>query len=87
MRGPALACCQLGCLHYRRGELQQAVSSFERFFELSRSLDQRLLDVARINLGVTRGALQLQQYMGIVANDLPRLLEMLQGRAPRMPLG
>jgi len=76
--GPALVSCQLGCLHYQRGELQQAVTCFERFFELARSLDQRLLDTARINLGVTRGALRLQQYMAVAATDLPRLLELKQ---------
>lgn len=73
--------CQLGCLHYQRGELAAAVACFERFFELARSLDARLLDAARANLGAARGALQLREYMGVAAGDLPRLLRVkgLQG--------
>jgi hypothetical protein len=80
-RGPALVSCQLGCLHFRRGALPQAVTCFERAFELARSLDQRLLDAARVNLGVARGALRRGEYMRMVARegDLMRLVEAKQG--------
>ena len=50
------------------------MACFERFFELARSLDARLLDAARANLGAARGALRMREYMGVAAGDLPRLL-------------
>jgi hypothetical protein len=75
-RGPALVNCQLGCLHHARGELPAAVACFERFFELARGLDARLLDVARVNLGAARAALRLREHMRAEARcDLPQLLE------------
>lgn len=37
-RGQATACCKLGVLYHQKGKLDQAVSYFERFYELARSL-------------------------------------------------
>jgi hypothetical protein len=37
-RGQATACCKLGVLYDQQGKLDQAVSYFERFYELARSL-------------------------------------------------
>jgi hypothetical protein len=79
---PALAWCQLGCLRYELGQLPAAVTCFERFYELARSLDRRLLDAARANLGTARAALRLRDYMGAAEGDLPRLL-----RAKGLPGG
>lgn len=60
----------------------QAVQLFEKFFDIARSLDDRkILDTARFNLGVAKGALRLDQYMDVVACDLPTLLEWKNSRA------
>lgn len=59
--GPAIACCSLGILYYNQGRNEQAVTYFERFFEIARELpDRRALDAARFNLGVARGAVRMQ---------------------------
>ncbi|KAJ9513471.1 hypothetical protein QJQ45_006019 [Haematococcus lacustris] len=59
--GPAVASCSLGILYYAQGAFPRAVSLFERFFEVARGLpDKRMADVARINLGVARAAVNSQ---------------------------
>eukprot|EP00199_Chlamydomonas_sp_CCMP681_P000524 CAMPEP_0119104618 /NCGR_PEP_ID=MMETSP1180-20130426/2788_1 /TAXON_ID=3052 ORGANISM="Chlamydomonas cf sp, Strain CCMP681" /NCGR_SAMPLE_ID=MMETSP1180 /ASSEMBLY_ACC=CAM_ASM_000741 /LENGTH=430 /DNA_ID=CAMNT_0007089433 /DNA_START=132 /DNA_END=1424 /DNA_ORIENTATION=+ len=73
--GPAYACCSLGTLYYSQKDMPQAVTYFERFFELARSLpDRRVVEVARVNLGMARGALRMQAYFELVDTDLPRLI-------------
>ena len=53
----ARACCSLGKIYSAAGKFDRAVTYFERFFEVARSLnDRRMLDVARVNLGVARGS-------------------------------
>lgn len=39
-RGQATACCKLGIMYHQQGLLEQAVSYFERFYELARSLGE-----------------------------------------------
>ena len=81
--GPALASCSLGILYYQKGNLEQAVAYFERFFEIARTLgDRKMLDVARVNLGAARGALRMEAYMGVVAADLPKLILWKNSRVP-----
>lgn len=81
--GSAIACCSLGIMYYEQGRLPQAVTHFERFFEEARGLaDRRVLDTARINLGIARGALQLQAYLGVVDQDLPKLIAWKSSRKP-----
>eukprot|EP00197_Chlamydomonas_leiostraca_P013515 CAMPEP_0202884152 /NCGR_PEP_ID=MMETSP1391-20130828/40487_1 /ASSEMBLY_ACC=CAM_ASM_000867 /TAXON_ID=1034604 /ORGANISM="Chlamydomonas leiostraca, Strain SAG 11-49" /LENGTH=433 /DNA_ID=CAMNT_0049567291 /DNA_START=99 /DNA_END=1400 /DNA_ORIENTATION=+ len=81
--GPAIACCSLGILYYNQGRCEQAVTYFERFFEIARGLpDKRALDAARFNLGVARGAVRLQAYMGLVNDDLPKLIAWKNARVP-----
>lgn len=63
MQGEAYACCNLGVLHYRQKQHNNALTYFERFFEAARALkDQHVLDVARVNLGVVRAALTFKDY-------------------------
>ena len=45
--------------------------------------DRRMLDVARVNLGIARGCVRTGRYMDVVANDLTSLL---QWKNIRMPL-
>jgi hypothetical protein len=53
----------------------QAVMYFEKFFEVARNLgDNHVLDIARFNLGVARGSVWKQEFLGIVDTDLDKLL-------------
>lgn len=66
MQGEAFACCNLGVLHYRQQQYDEALTQFERFFEAARALkDQRVLDVARLNLGAVRAALNFKDYIQV----------------------
>ncbi|KAL6763448.1 subunit of axonemal inner dynein [Haematococcus lacustris] len=81
--GPAVASCSLGILYYAQGAFPRAVSLFERFFEVARGLpDKRMADVARINLGVARAAVNSQAYMNMVNTDLGRLIAWKNRRVP-----
>ena len=81
LKGIATACCTLGVIQYQRGDYSKAVSSFERLFEISRSIEDRsMTDCARFNLGASRGALRISAYMDVVADDLPKLLTWKLGR-------
>ena len=59
------------------------MSYFEKFFETARTLnDRKMLDTARVNLGVARGALRMGAWMGVVANNLPKLIAWKGSRVP-----
>jgi hypothetical protein len=61
----------------------QAVMYFEKFFEVARNLgDNRILDIARFNLGVARGSVWKQEFLGIVDKDLDKLLNWKNLRIP-----
>jgi tetratricopeptide (TPR) repeat protein len=76
----AEACCNLGVIHNRKGEFSKAVHFFERNFEISRSIvasgkgTRRLVDNARVNLGMSRGNAQIGTYMNVISYDLSSLL-------------
>lgn len=71
----AEACAALGSIHSNGGEHHQAVHCFEKTFDIARTVgDRKLIDSARINLGMARGNLSLENYMGVVQGNLPALL-------------
>eukprot|EP00217_Crustomastix_stigmatica_P011837 CAMPEP_0183797340 /NCGR_PEP_ID=MMETSP0803_2-20130417/15412_1 /TAXON_ID=195967 /ORGANISM="Crustomastix stigmata, Strain CCMP3273" /LENGTH=410 /DNA_ID=CAMNT_0026042009 /DNA_START=52 /DNA_END=1284 /DNA_ORIENTATION=- len=81
----ARACCSLGIIYMKQKKFERAVTYFEKFFEVARSLhDRRMLDVARVNLGIARGSVRTGRLMDIVASDAHTLL---QWKNVRMPLG
>ncbi|GFR50138.1 hypothetical protein Agub_g12290 [Astrephomene gubernaculifera] len=81
--GTALASCSLGIMLYEQGDLDLAVSYFEKFFETARTLnDRHMLDTARVNLGVARGALRMGAWMNVVATNLPKLIAWKSSRVP-----
>ncbi len=84
--GPAMACCSLGTVYFENGDYAKAVTYFERFFEIARPLsDRKMIDTARFNLGVARGAMRMPAYMQMVSSDLPRLMQWKNARADFMP--
>eukprot|EP00753_Platysulcus_tardus_P016453 PLAT5721.3.p1 GENE.PLAT5721.3~~PLAT5721.3.p1 ORF type:complete len:462 (+),score=182.55 PLAT5721.3:94-1479(+) len=74
------ACNNLGVIHNRRGEFARAVEYFEQNFEIARSIvsagggDSRLVDRARVSLGMARGNAQLGAYLNVINYDLSSLL-------------
>lgn len=80
----AQACCSLGIIHFEQKKYDRAVSYFEKFFESARSLNNsKLLDAARLNLGIARGRAKMESYFDTVNADFGRLL---QWKNTRMPL-
>ena len=80
-QGPAVACCSLGILYYGQGRFDQAMTYFEKFFEIARTLgNRRIMDTARVNLGIARGAFRLKHYYGVVNNDLTKLIQWKNAR-------
>ena len=64
----ARAHCSLGRISLKRRDYARSVGHFERFHELARGLgDARLLDVARVNLGVARGVASEGGFIAKVA--------------------
>lgn len=64
----ARAHCSLGRILLKRRDYARSVGHFERFHELARGLgDARLLDVARVNLGVARGVASEGGFIAKVA--------------------
>ena len=72
----AKACAALGAIYSNLGEHQQAVTYLEQTFEVAKTVgDRKLVDSARINLGMARGNMALNPYMDIVSGDLRALLQ------------
>jgi hypothetical protein len=61
----------------------QAVMYFEKLYEVARSIgDAKILDAARINLGVASAAAQQEAFLGVVDSNLEALLHWKNLRAP-----
>lgn len=79
----ARACCRMGIIYYRQMKFDSAVTYFEKFFELARSLNnRRMLDTARVNLGIARGSAQFPKYVEVVNSNMPTLLHWKNARMP-----
>lgn len=72
----ASACLNLGILYNGRGEHEKSVELLEQHFDLARQLgDRKLIDSARVVLGMVKGSGKLKLYINLVNNDLPKLLQ------------
>jgi len=81
----AQACLNLGLLYSEGDAYQLSVQLLERHFHLARQLSDRdLVDAARVILGMARGNGKLPQYVRVLCNDLPKLLDW---KSRRVPLG
>jgi len=79
----ARACCSLGVIYTKQRKFERAVTYFEKFFEVAKTLnDRRMLDVARVNLGIAKGCSRTGRYMEVVAGDLQTLLQWKNIRQP-----
>ena len=60
------------------------MSYFEKFFEAARTLNNsKMLDAARINLGIAKGCAKMESFFDTINDDFGRLL---QWKNTRMPL-
>lgn len=72
----AEACAALGAIYSEDGDHNKSVFYFQKTFEIARGVgDRKLVDSARINLGMARGNLSMGNYMGVVNDDLSSLLQ------------
>ena len=74
----AEAALKLGLLHYKEGIIKKSVDYLQRHFELAKSDEnkkQKLIDAARVNLGIAQANTQIEAYKNMVLNDLPSLLQ------------
>ena len=79
----ARACCRMGIIYYKQMKYDSAVTYFEKFFELARSLNnRRMLDTARVNLGIARGSAQFSKYVEVVNSNMSSLLQWKNARMP-----
>ncbi len=74
------ACNNLGIIYNSRGAYEKAVNYFEKNFDICRQLltsgsgDLRLVDRARISLGMAKGNLQMKAYVHVINFDRNSLL-------------
>jgi tetratricopeptide (TPR) repeat protein len=76
LQAQANACLNLGILYNGRGDHEKSVELLEQHFDLARQLgDRKLIDSARVVLGMVRGNGKLKAYIDLVNNDLDKLLK------------
>ncbi|OLP81004.1 Tetratricopeptide repeat protein 29 [Symbiodinium microadriaticum] len=72
----------LGILYNSRGNHEKSVELLEQHFDLARQIgDRKLIDSARVVLGMVRGNGKLKAYINMVNNDLDKLLKWKSKRA------
>lgn len=77
------ACLNLGLLYYARGEYDKSMELLEQHFDLARQLgDRKLVDSARVILGMARGNGKLDLYMSMVNTNMDKLLKWKSKRIP-----
>merc|ERR1719446_464596 len=76
LQAQASACLNLGILYNGRQDHEKSVELLEQHFDLARQLgDRKLIDSARVVLGMVRGNGKLKAYVDLVNNDLDKLLK------------
>lgn len=82
-KGQAIASCNLGIILFQQQKLEQALTYFEKSFELARTLhDRKVIDAARINLGVARGVVRTAAFMQLVTTDMNGIIQWKNIRMP-----
>jgi len=76
----ANAFLKLGLLYYQEGDVRRSVEHLQKHFELARAgedqeKDIKLIDKARVNLGIAQANTSLENYKYLVLNDLNGLLD------------
>lgn len=78
------ACLNLGLLYHCRNEYDKSVELLEQHFDLARQLgDRKLIDSARVILGMARGNGKLDLYATLLNTNMEKLLKW---KAKRLPL-
>lgn len=71
---------KLGLLYYQEGIIRKSVDCLQKHFELARqdteaTKSQKLIDKARVNLGIATANTMIENYKYLVLNDLNGLLD------------
>lgn len=80
LHAQAGACRTLGAFHSARGDFARAVDLLQRNFHIARKLlaageaDTKLVDRARVHLGIALGNASVGQYLHAIKTDFPALL-------------
>lgn len=80
-KAQADAFLKLGLLHYQDGLTRKSVEALRRHFGLAKddqgdeAKDQKLIDAARVNLGIAQANTNIETYKQLVLNDLHGLLD------------
>lgn len=80
-KSQADAYLKLGLLHYQEGRVKQSVDALSRHFNLAKddedveTKDQKLIDAARVNLGIAKANTNIEAYKNLVLNDLHGLID------------
>ena len=85
VQAQANACLNLGLLYHaaKKDQPEKAVELLEQHFDLARQLGNRkLIDSARVILGMARGMGKLDLYIKYINTDLDRLLKWKCRRVP-----
>jgi hypothetical protein len=70
----------MGLLYYQEGYVKRSVDFLQKHFELARAdneetKSQKLIDKARVNLGIAQANQSIENYKYLVLNDLNGLLD------------
>ena len=76
----ANAFLKLGLLYYQADNIKKSVDFLNKHFELARAgedenKNQKLIDRARVNLGIAQANTSIENYKYLVLNDLNSLLD------------
>ena len=80
-KAQANAHLKLGLLHYQQGMTRKSVDALRKHFGLAKDdqgdepKEQKLIDAARVNLGIASANTNIETYKALVLNDLHGLLD------------
>jgi len=93
LEAQADACCNLGLIYNEKGLFDRAVEYFAQNYSIVRNIvsknggSLKLVDKARVNLGMAKGNLTFGSYMHVINNDIKALLKWKNSRVEIMHEG
>lgn len=83
LEAQAGACLNLGLLYNDNGDSEKSIELLEQHFDLARQIgDRRLIDSARVILGMARGNGKIDRYIHAINIDCDKLIKWKSKRTP-----